>query len=121
MSTSWYIQWQILYLDHLRLPGALNADLTPRYAYYTSKIIRNCIHEDERRLETGHTQYGKCEFIEHIVVPLHSSYYQYCYNTSQHKLQLSMLRFLLQQQHFRLQHILQPLNTSLQSMFLTFS
>jgi hypothetical protein len=59
-----------LYLDHLRFPGALDAALTPRCAYYTSEIIKNFIHVDERHLETGHTQYGKCEVNQHIFLPL---------------------------------------------------
>jgi hypothetical protein len=61
---------QILYLDHLRLPGALDVAVTPRCAYYTSEIIRNFIHADERRLGSGHTRYGKCEVNEHIALPI---------------------------------------------------
>jgi hypothetical protein len=69
---------QILYLDHLRLPGALDTAVTPRCAYYTSKIIRNFIHADERRLGSGHTRYGKCEVNEDITLPI-SYYHNYTY------------------------------------------
>jgi hypothetical protein len=30
------------------------------FAYYTSEVIMNFIHVDERRLGSGHTRYGKC-------------------------------------------------------------
>jgi hypothetical protein len=57
-----------LYLDHLKLSGALDAAVTPQCAYYTSEIIRNFIHVDQRRLGTGHTRYDKCEVNEHIAL-----------------------------------------------------
>jgi hypothetical protein len=37
------------------LPGALDATVTPRCAYYTSEVIKNFIHADERRLGSGNT------------------------------------------------------------------
>jgi hypothetical protein len=69
-----YIKWQILYLDHLMLPRVLDATITPRCAYYTSEVIRNFIHAEERRLGSGHTRYGKCEVNQYNVLYIGCSF-----------------------------------------------
>jgi hypothetical protein len=55
------------------LPGVLDAAVTPRCAYYTSKVIRNFIHEDDGRLSSGHARYGKCEINLYIVYDVTSA------------------------------------------------
>jgi hypothetical protein len=67
---------QILYLDHLMVPGVLDAAATPRCAYYTSEIIRSFIHAEERKLGTVPTRYGKCKVIDSSMLR-HATYKLY--------------------------------------------
>jgi hypothetical protein len=52
---------QILYLDNLKTNTAIDPLCTPRCALYTSELIRNLQHGDERRVGTGPSRYGKCK------------------------------------------------------------
>jgi hypothetical protein len=64
---------RILYHDNLKTITDVDPLSTPRCALYTSELIQNLQHGDERRLGTGSSRYGKCK-VSHNIAP---TYYVY--------------------------------------------